>query len=138
MTTTQTDTEGLILLKPNEGRRYNLGSMTAIFKADEEETDEQYSVSEWWLDPNSDGPGVHSHEANDEIFYVLEGTCSFLVGEEWVNADRGSFLKIPATVQHDFANRTSCRAGILNFFVPGGFERHMPSIVKWFGENKKA
>ncbi|MBC7747425.1 MAG: cupin domain-containing protein, partial [Methylotenera sp.] len=66
--------EGFILLKPNEGRRYNLGSMKAIFKADETETNEQYAVSEWWLEPNSHGPGPHCHEDNDEIIYVLEGT----------------------------------------------------------------
>jgi mannose-6-phosphate isomerase-like protein (cupin superfamily) len=129
-------TEGLILLKPNEGRRYNLGSMKAIFKADETETNEQYSVSEWWLEPNSQGLGLHRHEDNDEIFYVLEGTFSFLIGEEWVDAVKGSFLKIPARIYHDFANRTNERAGVLNFFVPGGFERHMPGIVKWFKENK--
>ncbi len=136
MNAEQLTVEGLILLRPNEGRRYNLGSMKAIFKADETETEEQYSISEWWLDPNSDGPGPHRHKDNDEVFYVLEGTCSFLIGEEWINAERGSFLKIPASVQHDFANRTASRAGVLNFFVPGGFERHMPSIVKWFEENK--
>jgi hypothetical protein len=26
--------------------------------------------------------------------------------------------------------------GVLNFFIPGGFERNMPSIVKWFEDNK--
>lgn len=136
MSTTLTETEGLILLNPNQGRKYKLGALTAVFKADEEETDEQYSISEWWLDPKSEGPGVHCHEGHDEIFYVLEGTCSFRIADEWVHAERGSFLKIPASVQHDFANRTDFRAGFLNFFVPGGFERHMPSIVKWFKENK--
>jgi mannose-6-phosphate isomerase-like protein (cupin superfamily) len=129
--------EGLILLNPNEGRRYNLGTMKAIFKADETETNEQYSVSEWWLEPNSQGPGPHSHEDNDEIYYVLEGTFSFQIGEEWVDAVKGSFLKIPARILHDFANRTTKPAGVLNFFVPGGFERHMPGIVKWFEENKR-
>ena len=128
--------EGFILLKPNEGRRYNLGTMKAIFKADETETDEQYSVSEWWLEPNSHGPGLHCHEDNDEIIYVLEGTISFLIGEGWVDAVKGSFLKIPEGINHDFANRTNERVGLLNLFVPGGFERHMPGIVKWFEENK--
>lgn len=128
--------EGFILLKPNEGRRYKLGTMKAIFKADETETDEQYSVSEWWLEPNSHGPGPHCHEDNDEIIYVLEGTISFLIGKEWVDATKGSFLKIAASINHDFANQTNESAGLLNLFVPGGFERHMPGIVKWFEENK--
>jgi len=124
-----------IILAPGEGRTYNCGTMTAVFKADEEETDEKYSVSEWWLEPNSDGPGAHHHEINDEVFYVLEGTPSFLVGDKWIEATKGSFIRIPAKTTHDFANKTDQKAGVLNFFIPGGFERNMPSIVKWFEEN---
>lgn len=48
-----------LILKSGEGRTYNCGTMTAIFKADENETSDKYSISEWWLDPNSDGPGAH-------------------------------------------------------------------------------
>lgn len=128
--------QGSIILKFDEGRKYPCGKMTAIFKADEEETGEKYSVSEWWLDPNSDGPGAHQHEENDEIFYVLEGTTTFLVGDKWIHAEKGTFLRIPAKTIHDFANRTDSRTGVLNVFIPGGFERNMPSIVKWFEENK--
>lgn len=124
-----------IILKAGEGRSYPCGTMTAVFKADEEETNEKYSVSEWWLDANSEGPGAHLHEANDEVFYVLEGTTSFLVGDEWVDAAKGTFLRIPANTMHDFANRTDHKTGVLNFFIPGGFERNMPSIVKWFEEH---
>lgn len=121
-----------LILKEGQGRVYNCGTMTAIFKADENETNEKYSISEWWLDPNSDGPGAHSHEENDEVFYVLEGTISFLVGDKWVKAEKGTFLRIPATTTHDFKNHTDKKAGVLNFFIPGGFERDMPSIVKCF------
>jgi mannose-6-phosphate isomerase-like protein (cupin superfamily) len=69
-------TDSIVLTK-GQGRVYNCGTMTAIFKADENETSEKYSISEWWLEPNSDGPGPHSHEENDEEFYVLEGRCHF-------------------------------------------------------------
>ncbi len=127
--------ESSIFLPPGEGRKYNMGTMKAVFKADEEETQERYSVSEWWLEPNSNGPGAHLHEANDEIFYVIEGTASLLVGEEWIEASRGAFFMIPKNTMHDFANRSNNRIGLLNFFIPGGFERNMPSIVKWFEEN---
>jgi len=54
---------------------------------------------------------LHAHEANEELFYVLEGTMSFLAGEEWVDARRGSFLRVPAGTTHDFENRSDARAG---------------------------
>ncbi len=128
-------TETLILTE-GQGRMYSCGAMTAIFKADENETNAKYSVSEWWLEPDSEGPGAHAHEENDEVFYVLEGRISFLVGDKWIDADKGTFIRIPATKIHDFKNKTDKRAGVLNFFTPGGFERNMPSIVKWFEEHK--
>lgn len=125
-----------LFLKPGEGRMYPCGTMTAVFKADENETSNRYSVSEWWLEPHSDGPGPHQHEENEEIFYGIEGTTSILVGDQWVDVEKGAFLRIPSKTVHDFANRTNAKSGLLNFFIPGGFERNMPSIVKWFEENQ--
>jgi mannose-6-phosphate isomerase-like protein (cupin superfamily) len=126
---------GSIFLGPGEGRTYALGKMRAVFKADEDETLARYSISEWWLEPHTHGPGAHLHEMNDEAFYVLEGTASLLVGEVWVDAGEGSFFLIPAKTIHDFANRSDSNIGLLNFFIPGGFERNMPEIVAWFKNN---
>ena len=127
--------EGVIFRGPGCGRTYQCGSMRAVFKADGEETGSRYSVSEWWLEPHSSGPGPHSHAENDEIFFVLEGTASILAGETWLEAPRGSFLRIGAGVTHDFENRTGAPVGLFNVFIPGGFEENMPSIVRWFAEN---
>lgn len=69
---------GVIYLPNGSGRSYLLGRMRSVFKADGEETKNTYSISEWWLEPHQTGPGAHSHEANDDIFYVLEGTVTFL------------------------------------------------------------
>ena len=124
-----------VILGPGQGRVYDCGSMSAVFKADGAETGSAYSVSEWWLEPGSDGPGAHSHEANDEVFYVIEGRPSILVGETWHDCTVGSSVSIPAGVTHDFANRTDSRAGLLNVFIPGDFEKNMPSIVEWFRNN---
>lgn len=124
-----------LIIPTGEGRIYHCGTMTAVFKADENETDSKYSVSEWWLEPHSEGPGAHHHEEHDEVFYVLEGVTSFLVGDQWIDAKKGTFLRIPAKTIHDFQNRTGEKAGVLNFFIPGGFERNMPSIVDWFKKN---
>ncbi|WP_422370162.1 cupin domain-containing protein [Hoeflea sp.] len=145
MTSASTEPEGEILsstnvleLGPGEGRSYSLGLMRAVFKADHAESDNRYAISEWWLEPNSSGPGAHLHESNEEIFYGLEGTVSILVGESWRKLEKGGFLRIPAGTLHDFENRTGKVAGLLNIFIPGGFENSMPSIVKWFEDNPQA
>jgi mannose-6-phosphate isomerase-like protein (cupin superfamily) len=116
------------------GRIYEAGPMRAVFKADEAETSGRYSVSEWTVAPHSPGSGPHSHEENDEIFLVTEGTMAVRVGDEWVEASRGTFLRIPAGVIHDFENRTNHPATLFNVFIPGGFEHMMPGIVAWYAE----
>ncbi|MBX3117570.1 MAG: cupin domain-containing protein [Fimbriimonadaceae bacterium] len=129
------DEQTPITLAPNEGRTYFCGPMRAVFKADGEETGSRYSVSEWWVEPQQPGSGPHSHDANDELFYVTEGTMSFRVGDEWTDCPRGTFLRVPAGVIHDFRNRTDAPACVLNVFLPGGFEESMPQIVKWFEDH---
>lgn len=124
-----------LILQAGEGRRHALGKFTAIFKADEQETDSRYSVSEWWMDPGFMGVGEHSHDANDEIFIVLEGTPTVLLGKTWTTFEAGAFIRIPAGMTHDFRNQSGSRCGLLNLFIPGGFERNMPAIVDWFDTN---
>ena len=123
-----------VILPPGGGRAYPMGRISAVFKADEAETADAYSISEWWLEPYTEGPGAHSH-AEDDVFFVLEGTMSFLVDDRWVDAAKGSFVLVPGGVRHDFQNRGAVRSGVLNFSVPGGFEPAMPDIARWFAEN---
>lgn len=111
-----------IVLPPGAGREYDLGTMRGVFKADGPETEDRYCVSEWSVQPGGSGPGPHRHEANEELFLVTEGTLAFLVGETWIDAPRGTFLRIPAGVVHDFENRGDKPATAFNVFIPGGFE----------------
>jgi len=127
-------TRGPVVLAPGGGRRYDMGPIRAVFKADGSETAGAYSISEWWLEPDTTGPGAHTHP-EDDVFYVLDGTMSVLVGDRWVDAERGAFVLVPAGVTHDFENRSSRPAGVLNFSHPGDFEPHMPGIVQWFVDN---
>ena len=107
-----------IFLPPGAGRSYPMGRISAVFKADGEETQRSYSISEWRLEPHTQGPGAHSHP-EDDVFYVIEGTMSFLIGDRWVDAPTGSFVLAPGGLTHDFENRSSSPAALLNFSIPG-------------------
>ena len=111
-----------------------MSGMRAMFKADGDETGSMYNISEWWLDPHTDGPPAHQHD-EDDVFYVIEGTVDFLVGEEWMSAPRGSFVLASGGVTHTFRNSSDEPAGFLNIGAPGGFEAEMPGIVAWFAEH---
>jgi mannose-6-phosphate isomerase-like protein (cupin superfamily) len=112
-------TDQPIVLAPGAGRVYEFGAMRGVFKADGPETGDRYCVSEWTVRPGGAGPGPHHHDANEELFLVTEGTMAFLVGDDWVEAPAGTFLRIPAGTTHDFENRSDSRAAAFNVFVPG-------------------
>ncbi len=124
----------VLVLGPGEGRAYPMGRISALFKSDGAETANRYSISEWWLEAHTQGPGPHSHP-EDDVFFVIEGTMSFLINGEWRDAPQGSFVLVPGGITHDFANRSARRAGALNFSVPGNFEEDMPGIAQWFAEH---
>lgn len=123
-----------VILEPDAGRSYPMGRISAVFKADGDETRNTCCISEWWLDPHTKGPGAHAHP-EDDMFYVIAGTMSILVGERWVDARPGAFVLIPGGTTHDFENRGAERAGVLNVWIPGGFEPNMPAIAEWFANN---
>jgi mannose-6-phosphate isomerase-like protein (cupin superfamily) len=118
-----------VVLGPGEGPTYPMGRLSAVFKADGAETGQRYSISEWWLEPHTKGPGTHFHP-EDDVFFILAGTTSVMVGTEWIEASTGSFVPVPGNVAHDFEKRTTERAGMLNVSAPGNFEENMPGIAQ--------
>lgn len=122
------------IVKADEGRDYEMGRMSARFIVDGDETGNRTSVSEWWLEANTQGPPIHSNP-EDHVFYVLAGELSVYLAPDWHTATAGSTIFIPGGLEHGFENRSDERAGFLNINNPGGFESEMPDIVTWFAEN---
>ena len=124
-----------ITLGPKEGRSYPLGKQSntqVTFKADGKEVNNQYSITEWWMDPQGPGPAPHVHDVNDEIIYVLQGPVAVLVGDEWKSLEKGGIAIIPAGITHTFKNESDQRVGILNIFLSGAYEAFMPQITAMY------
>jgi quercetin dioxygenase-like cupin family protein len=80
------------------------------------------------LCPRDSGPPPHFHTQN-EFFYILDGSITFLVNGKELVGSAGSFVSVPAKTVHSFRVDTET-ARILNWYVPGGFER----VVQELGE----
>lgn len=117
-----------IIVPPERGRVYAMGRMRAIFMADSAETAGRYSVSEWWLEPRTRGPGVHTHP-EDHVFYVIAGTLNLRVNDDWSQVTKGTYVVIPGGTPHDFENHGRVPAGFISFNSPGGFEARMTDIA---------
>lgn len=124
-----------LVLKPDDGRVYPMGRMSAVFKADLEETNSTLSVSEWWLEPNTEGPHIHRHpEAH--LFYVISGNLAvYLQDKDWFEAEKGSYIYIPGGQEHSFENRSDEVVGFMSINTPGGFEKTIPNIVEYLDEH---
>jgi mannose-6-phosphate isomerase-like protein (cupin superfamily) len=75
--------------------------------------------------PGRAGPELHSHEFEDDAFYVLDGSITFVLGDEEVIAPAGTFVLVPPGVEHTFRNRTDQPVRLLNIHAPAGFDRRL-------------
>jgi len=65
-------------------------------------------------------PPPHVHRQREEAFYILDGSFSFILGEQSVEAPAGSFIFIPRGTRHGFTASAGSRA--LLFVSPAGLE----------------
>jgi len=124
-----------IIIQPSKGRKYKLGkaeNTEVTFKADGAEVNNQYSITEWWMEENGPGPAPHVHETQDELIYVLEGPVSILTGDTWTSLEKGGTVIIPAGTTHTFQNKSNQRVGVLNIFLDGAYEAFMPQITAMY------
>ncbi len=82
------------------------------------------------LVPPGGGPPPHIHRHEDETFYVLEGTCDFRLGDEWVAAGVGDFVQVPRGTVHCFRNRGVATARLILTFTPAGIERFFEETLQ--------
>lgn len=83
-------------------------------------TNGEYALMEQ-LCPENSGPPPHTHTQR-EMFYILEGEITFLVGDKMITAGPGSFVNVPPGTAHSFRVDTET-ARLLNSYTPAGFER---------------
>src|SRR5438270_5316240 len=106
----------IVVLRPGEGRRIDLGAFQMSVKATGSETDGAFSLLEA-DEPPGFGPPLHIHQDAAEAFYVLEGEyVIFLDGRE-LRCPTGSFVFIPAGIPHGF-RVGDVPSRKLNFYTP--------------------
>jgi mannose-6-phosphate isomerase-like protein (cupin superfamily) len=116
--------------RPGEGERLTTGKMEAVIKAPAEATGGRFYLAEGRLDAGVSGPPPHLHRQLTDMFYVLEGTLSVLVGEDWQDLPAGSFAAVPPGNVHAFTNNSDEEVRFLNLSVPGGFEAYMRELFE--------
>lgn len=82
------------------------------------------------LVPAGGGPPLHIHRNETETFYVLEGQCTFQLGEETVVAGPGDFVNIPIGMVHNFHNYGPEMVKIILTFTPAGIDKFFEETLE--------
>ena len=122
----ETNNQGVVRVPPGEGETLWVLGDFVTFKADGESA--SLSVFEGLIPPGG-GPPPHIHYQQEEAFYVLEGTFSFLSGDKTIEAEPGSFMWIPSGTLHTFKNTGSQSGRVLVVSTfPGSHERFFRDV----------
>ena len=77
------------------------------------------------------GTGLHYHKDADEIFYVIEGTGTAILGTKRYDIEAGDFIFIPKNLDHKIRKYDS--TGILKVV----FFMDKPGLLEFFKERHK-
>jgi mannose-6-phosphate isomerase-like protein (cupin superfamily) len=68
---------------------------------------------------------AHTHAAEDDAFYILEGELTFTFGDRVAPAPPGTFVLVPPGAEHGFHNGGEVPVRMLNIHAPAGFDRRV-------------
>ena len=103
-------------LKGGEGWTYRLGVDFTV-KAGEVQEGSGAAVLEY-VTRQGEEPEPHTHQTEDEMFYVLEGALTFRCGEETFALERGGFVFLPRGIEHGYTIRSEAPVRLLVITAP--------------------
>lgn len=82
------------------------------------------------LVPPGGGPPPHIHRNEDETFYLIEGDCTFRLGDDTVLAGPGDFVNVPRGTVHCFRNDGTEPMRMILTFTPSGLEKFFEETLE--------
>lgn len=110
-----------VILTPEAGEKFSIIGGGVRVLIDGAASGGQCCIFECPIPPG-DGPPLHKHEREDELFYVLEGRFKFSIdGKEFIG-EQGSFACAPRGSVHAFRNVGSSVGRLHVTCTPSGLE----------------
>jgi len=95
---------------------------TVYIKAHTGNTNGSLTAMEFVISPK-EGPALHTHLREDELWYVLEGDFRFKAGDAILRASKGGMAFGPRGTPHCFQNVGDAPGRLLVITTPSGLER---------------
>jgi quercetin dioxygenase-like cupin family protein len=91
-------------LKADEGWTYRFGIDFTV-KVGEVREGGSAAFMEY-VTKHGEEPESHTHNTEDEMFYVLEGDLTFHCGENTFDVEKGGFIFLPHGIEHSYTIRS--------------------------------
>jgi mannose-6-phosphate isomerase-like protein (cupin superfamily) len=117
------------LIGPDEGESVHLFDLGVRFLVDGAQTGGRFSLVEHPLPGRALGSPVHTHHAEDEYSFVLEGRFGIQLGDDVLEAGPGDLVLKPRGVPHAFWNAGDEPARLLELISPAGFEAYFREMA---------
>lgn len=101
------------------------GGLASVL-ASSKQTGNSYTLLERIL-PQNASTRPYVLDGKDEVFYILQGSITFLLGDRIETAEQGALVFIPKSIVHGY-KVNSKTALVLNLQTPGGFDEILPFL----------
>lgn len=119
-----------ILLAPGGGQAFNALGVSLTLKTTGADSGGQWFVMEYAAPPNFSGPPPHWHKVMTEIFYVVEGSMTFRVGEQTLEVGPGGYAYVPPGTVHGFSNLADTPAKFFGIVTPAILEQYFYEMME--------
>jgi quercetin dioxygenase-like cupin family protein len=103
-------------LKAGKGWVYRFGIDFAV-KASEVRAGSGAAFLEYTTRKGEEPPN-HTHQTEDEMFYILEGAITFRCGGQSFDLEKGDFIFLPHGIEHGYAIRSEDPVQLLVVTAP--------------------
>ena len=110
----------------DEGERFHFLNTLHTAKITGEHTNGTLTAVEF-LAPKNFGPPLHRHDAEDELFYILDGELWLSCGDVEAVHGEGAVVWLPRGLPHTFQVRSQT-ARVFCLSTPSGFERFVATL----------
>ena len=120
---------GGYFLATRDGTQIPAIGLNITMKADGKATHDAYSLFEYAIPPETDGPPAHLHTREDESFICLAGRLDVALGGEEFTLRLGDYLYLPRHVVHAFRNPYGDEARVISVVSPAGLEGYYQALA---------
>jgi mannose-6-phosphate isomerase-like protein (cupin superfamily) len=120
---------GGYMLPSREGHKIAAIGLGITMKADGKATHDAYSLFEYTVPPETDGPPPHLHTREDESFILLSGRLEVHLGGEDFVLEHGDYLYLPRDVIHAFRNPYGEESRVISVVSPAGLEGYYQTLA---------